>query len=1126
MKTGSESIYVITEDNKEACDTKLAKVIINTETNCQNTDITPTGSDISHNSLNGLQGGNLNERYHLSKLQYDGLSDITNNRFINGLRKNGRDINLGVDMSDITYQSGKLTEDTWLVKGDLVNDVYSRVVIKDANVEIKRRNALHGSKGIFEAADNHALTYLSATSTNDQHDAIIELNSLIDSTKLTIKNQNQYFLMEEINGVQTTKFFDLAHGVGIQYGGDYSSKFTPLTLITKQYVDTEINNIVLTPGPQGPKGDAGAQGIQGPVGPSGGIGPQGERGPIGPTGPPGNDGLQGPQGVQGLQGPAGPIGPIGPQGPKGDPGSGGSIIIDPVPTLNSPNAVQSGGTYDALSTKAGLPNNNLFTGDNSFSKTVVSSSGFSYVAGDDPQIPTAIKGSSLLRIGLSTSFSRILGSIQFVSFEADGTSPNATALIPHYLSKTSPVITLPRITGTLLNSEQLIAGTNISIVEDFRTGNLTINATGGGTITDATTTTKGIVKLAGDLGGTADLPTVPGLGTKQNTLVSGTNIKTIYGISLLGSGDIPLDTVPTSSSTNAVQSGGMFTALTSKVNFSALVAGRIPFSTNTTTLGDSTKLLWNDTTGTMTIAGRINVTSPNVPAGTTGLNALSPLTATGGAGGDNTNTTGTVQAGNAGNIVIKAGRGGNINGVTGTGISGNGGESQLIAGDGGTVTGTGTKFPGSGGGALVQGGTSYGGIPGNTEIKPGNSQGLLIPGGNTFIVAGWGNADPADNQLYNGTIFLGVSASLNVRGNVVIGSATDNRTDRFQVTGTSIYTGNLTSSPAPTIGAHLTNKTYVDSVTSTKADLSDGKVVDTQLPTIDLMPFFNNTQFAVVAGVITYVGAIDPTLPTPTAPTNFIVDDTLNTGAFTNTGGKTNADTEVTLDGGATTVANVDNPFIVGDVNKAIGQVGVRYKGTSTSNPSAWLFNPVPYTTTGGTTPPDGYSPVTSYRELHNLALTSNNLDYSTSADYGASVSQWKVSAGTAFAIQFDASVTTSSGLIGVNTGTDINGVNSYLAGIRWSRSSNTNGRFNGIASGNGQDDYTNVDFTGTPLGRIRGTGTRLYIEKSFDGGTTWSEIDNTVNIPQPNTDLYLKTFFDTDNTSIKNILQEGMVVA
>ena len=37
---------------------------------------------------------------------------------------------------------------------------------------------------------------------------------------------------------------------------------------------------------------------------------------------------------------------------------------------------------------------------------------------------------------------------------------------------------------------------------------------GGGTVADATTTTKGVVQLAGDLGGTASAPTVPGLASK------------------------------------------------------------------------------------------------------------------------------------------------------------------------------------------------------------------------------------------------------------------------------------------------------------------------------------------------------------------------------------------------------------------------------------------------------------------------------------------------------------------------------------------------------------------------------------------------------------------------------------
>lgn len=41
---------------------------------------------------------------------------------------------------------------------------------------------------------------------------------------------------------------------------------------------------------------------------------------------------------------------------------------------------------------------------------------------------------------------------------------------------------------------------------------------GSGSIPDATTTSKGIVQLTGDLGGTAAAPTVPGLAGKANTI--------------------------------------------------------------------------------------------------------------------------------------------------------------------------------------------------------------------------------------------------------------------------------------------------------------------------------------------------------------------------------------------------------------------------------------------------------------------------------------------------------------------------------------------------------------------------------------------------------------------------------
>lgn len=47
----------------------------------------------------------------------------------------------------------------------------------------------------------------------------------------------------------------------------------------------------------------------------------------------------------------------------------------------------------------------------------------------------------------------------------------------------------------------------------------------------ATTTTRGLVRLAGDLGGTADSPTVPGLSSKLNTSQRGV----ANGVASLGS---------------------------------------------------------------------------------------------------------------------------------------------------------------------------------------------------------------------------------------------------------------------------------------------------------------------------------------------------------------------------------------------------------------------------------------------------------------------------------------------------------------------------------------------------------------------------------------------------------------
>ena len=89
-------------------------------------------------------------------------------------------------------------------------------------------------------------------------------------------------------------------------------------LVTYEYVNQQIEQIQLTPGPQGPQGEQGLPGEKGEQGIQGIQGAQGERGEQGIQGEKGEQGEQGPRGEQGIQGEKGERGEQGPQGEKGE----------------------------------------------------------------------------------------------------------------------------------------------------------------------------------------------------------------------------------------------------------------------------------------------------------------------------------------------------------------------------------------------------------------------------------------------------------------------------------------------------------------------------------------------------------------------------------------------------------------------------------------------------------------------------------------------------------------------------------------------------------------------------------------------------------------------------------------
>ncbi len=130
------------------------------------------------------------------------------------------------------------------------------------------------------------------------------------------------------------------------------------------------------------------------------------------------------------------------------------------------------------------------------------------------------------------------------------------------LGGTAASPTVPGLAGKVSTGRQILTGAGLSGGGDL-SADRTISAT------DATTGAKGIVQLAGDLGGTAAAPTVPGLAGKV-----GTARQVLAGTGLTGGGDLSADR------TLAVSFGT--TAGTAAQGNDSRIAGAVQASTATT----------------------------------------------------------------------------------------------------------------------------------------------------------------------------------------------------------------------------------------------------------------------------------------------------------------------------------------------------------------------------------------------------------------------------------------------------------------------------------------------------------------------------------------------------------------
>ena len=182
---------------------------------------------------------------------------------------------------------------------------------------------------------------------------------------------------------------------------------------------------------------------------------------------------------------------------------------------------------------------------------------------------------------------------------------------------------------------------------------------------------------------------------------------------------------------------------------------------------------------------------PSITSNQSGTNGLSILSVVGGAGGDTSYTgSGPAQAGYGETISITSGLGGSTTGTPATGTGGAGGLFMLMGGDGGY----GKTYGGAGGSIEIKGGSggvggAFSGAGGYSSLKGGNAPvSGNASGGNVFIVGGIPNGTGSVGDVY-----LGVSPSFTVRGDIIIGNTlNDGSGNILQVNGGTGIANNLT----------------------------------------------------------------------------------------------------------------------------------------------------------------------------------------------------------------------------------------------------------------------------------------------------------------------------------------------
>lgn len=180
-----------------------------------------------HNLLGGLQGGSLNERYHLTKAQWSsvigGGGGGSSYTFSNGLTNTSGVVKLGGSLTATTTLD---TANNTLIIGDLTNQkAIIGAVPATSQVELATKDSLNNTSIIRIASSDNSGSVANGisllfTSSGGDYQAIT-INALVEALPAGFM-----YVGDRINNK------------GLENAGDYESNFSPRSLATKQYIDS------------------------------------------------------------------------------------------------------------------------------------------------------------------------------------------------------------------------------------------------------------------------------------------------------------------------------------------------------------------------------------------------------------------------------------------------------------------------------------------------------------------------------------------------------------------------------------------------------------------------------------------------------------------------------------------------------------------------------------------------------------------------------------------------------------------------------------------------------------------------------------------------------------------------